>query len=527
MPKMLNNLDLNTNQILNVVAQNLGTDPGTPFAGQWWYNTVSNKMKYNNGSGIVTFYDTSDATNANTASKLVLRDGSGNFAANVGTFNSITINNAPVNNTDAATIGYVQTQIQGLNPKPSATVATTGGLPSYTYSNGASGVGATITFTGTGAVTIDGHVLALNDIVLVMNETGANAPYNGLYVVTTAPATGVAGVLTRSVDLNSSAQFAGAYVLIMQGTINADSGWLYSGTATPTVGTSNITFGQFTGAGEVSVSTPLTKSGSVISLSLNARLVNNAGNLDLQSGVVTANTYYGSITVDTYGRVTAGADIISSNGLVTRTAADTFTGVTVTGTTNQITVANGNGVGGNPTISISATYIGQTSITTLGTIITGVWQGTTISIGYGGTGAATAAAAFNNLSPMTTLGDVIYGGASGVGTRLAGNTSATRKFLSQTGNGSVSAAPTWTGLALTDLPAGTIQKYSANIGDNSTTSIVVTHNLNTKAILVTLVNNSSPYDFQYPDIQATTVNTCTLVFAVAPTTNQFTVVVAG
>lgn len=44
-------------------------------------------------------------------------------------------------------------------------------------------------------------------------------------------------------------------------------------------------------------------------------------------------------------------------------------------------------------------------------------------------------------NPMTTLGDIIYGGASGLATRLAGNTSATRKFLAQTGDGANSAAP--------------------------------------------------------------------------------------
>jgi hypothetical protein len=69
-----------------------------------------------------------------------------------------------------------------------------------------------------------------------------------------------------------------------------------------------------------------------------------------------------------------------------------------------------------------------------------------LPITNGGTGQTSASAAFNALSPMTTLGDTIYGGASGTGTRLAGNTTTTLMFLSQTGTGAVSAAPAWSAL---------------------------------------------------------------------------------
>lgn len=64
---------------------------------------------------------------------------------------------------------------------------------------------------------------------------------------------------------------------------------------------------------------------------------------------------------------------------------------------------------------------------------------------------------FNSLSPMTTLGDIIYGGASGAGTRLAGNTTTSRRFLRQTGTGSASAAPAWDGLVAGDIPNNTAQ----------------------------------------------------------------------
>lgn len=60
---------------------------------------------------------------------------------------------------------------------------------------------------------------------------------------------------------------------------------------------------------------------------------------------------------------------------------------------------------------------------------------------------------FNNISPMTTLGDMIYGDTNGAGTRFAGNTTSTKKFLTQIGNGTQSAEPTWGQVQSSDVPA--------------------------------------------------------------------------
>ncbi len=69
-----------------------------------------------------------------------------------------------------------------------------------------------------------------------------------------------------------------------------------------------------------------------------------------------------------------------------------------------------------------ASNVVSSSLTSVGTIATGTWNGTTIAIANGGTGQTTKTAAFDALSPMTTAGDIIYGGTSGSGTRLAKGT---------------------------------------------------------------------------------------------------------
>lgn len=103
-----------------------------------------------------------------------------------------------------------------------------------------------------------------------------------------------------------------------------------------------------------------------------------------------------------WGTIAAGFADPAGNGIVVRTALNVSTARTITGTSNKIDVTNGDGVSGNPTLTISATYIGQNSITTLGTITTGVWTGTTIAIANGGTGQTTANTALNAFLPSQT-----------------------------------------------------------------------------------------------------------------------------
>lgn len=123
--------------------------------------------------------------------------------------------------------------------------------------------------------------------------------------------------------------------------------------------------------------------------------------------LATVNSNVGSFT---YANIT-----VNAKGLITAASSGTAPVTSVSGTTNRITITGTT----TPSVDIAATYVGQSSITTLGTIGTGVWNGTTIAIANGGTGQTAKAAAFDALSPMTTSGDIVYGGVSGTGTRLA------------------------------------------------------------------------------------------------------------
>ena len=94
----------------------------------------------------------------------------------------------------------------------------------------------------------------------------------------------------------------------------------------------------------------------------------------------------------------------------------------VAGKTGAVSLVKGDVGLGNVENTALSTWAGSINMTTLGTISTGTWNGTTISLAKGGTGATTKTAAFDALSPMTTQGDIVYGGANGTGTRLAKGT---------------------------------------------------------------------------------------------------------
>lgn len=249
----------------------------------------------------------SDATtkayvDAADALKLNLSGGTMSGAIAMGT-NKITGLGTPTADADAATKAYVDGVAQGLDIKASVVVATT----------------ANITLSGT--QTIDGVALVAGQRVLVKDQS-AQAE-NGIYLV-------AAGSWTRTTDMDAWTEFPGAFVFVEQGTVNDNTGWVCTVAAGGTLGSTAVTFEQFSGAGQITAGTGMTKTGNTLNVNTASasRIVVGADEIDLATTGVAAATYR-SVTVDQWGRVTAGTNPTTISGYAitdayTKSEIDTF-----------------------------------------------------------------------------------------------------------------------------------------------------------------------------------------------------------
>ena len=176
----------------------------------------------------------------------------------------------PTADADAANKGYVDGVAQGLDVKDSVVATTTGnGTLASAFANGQ---------------TIDGVSLSTNDRILIKDQNTATE--NGIYKVNAS------GAPTRVDDLAAGADAAGAFVFVEQGTVNAENGFVCtSNKGSAVVGSNNLVFSQFSGAGQITTADGLQKTGNTISVDLKAN-----GGLVIESSEVAVDLAASSIT---------------------------------------------------------------------------------------------------------------------------------------------------------------------------------------------------------------------------------------
>ena len=236
-----------------------------------------------------------------------------------------TISTTPSANQDIANKFYVDTVAQGLGPKAACSAGTT----------------ANITLSG--LQTIDGYSVTAGQRVLVKNQTASAE--NGIYVAS-------ASAWTRATDMDTWSEVPGAYTVLLNGTSNADTGWVCTASASGTIGVTAMPWVQFSGSATYFAGTGLTLASNTFSITNTGVTAASVGSA---SKTLTA-------TVNAQGQLTALAD----------------TNIAIGAT--QITS------GTIDTARISGSYTG---ITGVGTLTAGTWNASTIGVAYGGTGATT------------------------------------------------------------------------------------------------------------------------------------------
>ena len=151
----------------------------------------------------------------------------------------------PTQTTDAANKSYVDAQLQGLDVKNSVRVATTAnGTLASAFANGE---------------TVDGVTLSTGDRILLKNQSTGSE--NGIYTVNSS------GAPTRATDFDANSEVTGGnFFFVEEGTVNADNGFVMTNDGTVTVGSTALVFTQFSGAGQVTAGSALTKSGNTLNV---------------------------------------------------------------------------------------------------------------------------------------------------------------------------------------------------------------------------------------------------------------------
>lgn len=348
--KFLTNINLNQNQLVNATFEKLATDPGSGFEGQLIYNTTTDTIKVYTGSAWKSIPHTIvSGGGAGIAEALTVSENNGTI--------TLTLNVADTDSAGLLPAAFWQ-MLNDATDDPTA---------SKLVKRDAQGNAKVATPTDAAHIATKGYVDAARQGLDVKQS---------VRVASTAPVA-IATALEAGDTVDGVTLVAGDRVLLKHQTTASENG-IYVAVASGAASRSSDANGT-ADTGEL-------KPGTFVFV--------EEGTVNSDKGFV----------ISTNGTITVGSTSIAwtqFSGAGSFTAGD---GLSQDGNTiNVNVVANRTAIVGDA-VDIASTYVGQNSITTLGTITTGVWNGTDVAVADGGTGASDATTARTNLGIKTTAG---------------------------------------------------------------------------------------------------------------------------
>jgi hypothetical protein len=371
----------------------------------------------------------------------------------LGGLTSVAVTQDPTSALQLATKQYVDAVAEGLHVHAACAAATTGTLASITggtvtYNNGTAGVGATLTLS-VALTVLDGYTLLNGDRVLVKNEaTQAN---NGIYTWATGGT-----VLTRATDFDTAAEMAsGDFTFVSNGTLYGSTGWVQTDPVT-VVGTSPVTWIQFSGSGAYTAGTGLTLTGTQFSIT----------NTAVTAGAYGSATQVGTFTVNAQGQLTLAGNttVTPAVGSITGLGTGVATALAVNVGSAGAIVVNG-GALGTPSSGTVTNLTGTASININGTVgATTPTTGAFTTISASGVITSTVATGTAPLTVASTTTVANLGATNTVNTAVTANStnatnyltfvSATSGNLGQLVNSSITCNPS-TGVLTGGISGGT------------------------------------------------------------------------
>jgi hypothetical protein len=399
----------------------------------------------NGGTGATTLtgYVYGNGTGAFTAVATIPNAGLTNSSVTIGSTNialggtsttlagltSVTLTQNPTLALQASTKQYVDDQVATVSNQTfhTACYATTTANLTATYNNGTGGVGATLTNSGTlAAFSTDGQSPPINSRILVKDQT--SGLQNGIYTLTTVGSGAIAWVLTRATDFDTVGSGpdkieTGAATFVNNGNIYGASGWVMTTTGTLVVGTTSFTWTQTSSSSSVTVSSPLIKTGSDISLGTVPTTLGGTGLTTLTQysvmiGNGTGNVAFATPSTTGYPLLSTGASSNPAFGQLSLTVgvtgtlpvANGGTGITAFGT--GVATALGQNVTGSGGIVLATSPTLVTPVLGTPTSVT-LTNATGLPLTTGVTGTLPVANGGTGTNTAFTTGSVVFAGTSG------------------------------------------------------------------------------------------------------------------